>query len=155
MNAREIMVQPVVTVQKETKLADVARLLLDEGFGGLPVVDSAGRLCGIVTESDFTAKERGLPFSTFRHPQVLGQWVAKGGMERIYQAAQTMTVQEIMTSDPVTIGEEEALEDILQKMLRHKIHRLPVVRDGVPVGIVTRHDLLKVMLGNQRPARVE
>jgi len=152
MNAREIMVQPVATVQKGTKLADVARLLLDEGFGGLPVVDSAGQLCGIVTESDFTAKQRGLPFSTFRHPQVLGQWLAKGGIERIYQAAQTMTVQEIMTSNPVTIDEEDSLEDILQKMLRHKIHRLPVVRDGVPVGIVTRHDLLKAMLGIQRPA---
>jgi CBS domain-containing protein len=153
MKAREIMIQPVVSVREDSTLDEVARTLLERRIGGVPVIDDRGRLCGLVTESDFAAKDRGFPFSTFRYPQVLGQWLPKAGLERIYQTARTMTAREIMTADVITVHEEDSLEEILRRMLRHEIHRLPVVRDGVPVGIITRHDLLRLMLRADPAAR--
>jgi CBS domain-containing protein len=146
MKVREIMVQPVVTVREDATLEETARLLLERRIGGVPVVNAQGGLCGILTESDFAAKERGFPFATFRWPQVLGQWLPREGVERIYQAARTRTVREVMTPEPVTVKEDDPVEEVVKRMLARQIHRIPVVRGAVPVGIVTRHDLLRLML---------
>jgi CBS domain-containing protein len=122
------MVQPVVVVGENTTLEEIARLMLDRRIGCVPVVNDRGEICGIVTESDFTARERGIPFSTFRAPQILGQWMTKEGIERIYGAARTMTAREIMTVRVITVTEEQSVEGVVECMLRHKIHRIPVVR---------------------------
>ena len=145
MKVSELMVQPVIVVNEQTTLAEVARLMLERRMGGIPVTDAQGILCGIITESDFAAKEKGVPFSTFRAPQLFGQWMGKEGVEELYRTAQTMPAQTIMTRRVVTVTEDEPVEAVIQKMLSHDINRIPVVRQGVPVGIVTRHDLLKLM----------
>ena len=145
MKVREIMTQPLVTARQDTKLDEIARLMLTHNIGCVPVVDEQGQLCGIVTEADFSAKEHGIPFSTLKLPQVFSQWMPKQGIERIYEAAKTMTVKEIMTADVRTLAEEDSVEEALTLMLRDDLHRLPVVRDGKPVGMLARHDLLKIM----------
>lgn len=75
MNVREIMSQPAITVPKDTPLAEVARVMVERGIGRVPAVTDGGRLAGIVTESDFSAKERGVPFSLLRLPQLFGHWL--------------------------------------------------------------------------------
>jgi CBS domain-containing protein len=125
--------------------------MLDHGIGCLPVVDDSGRLCGMVTESDFATREYGFPFSTFRYPKLFGQWVPQEGIERIYEAARTMKAREIMTPEVVRVCEDDSLNVILQQMLSRGLHRLPVVRDGVVVGMITRRDLLRVMLRESPP----
>lgn len=145
MKVREIMVQPVVAVRKSTSLAETARLMLDHRIGCVPVVDDAGGLCGIVTESDFAAKERGIPFSTLLLPQVFNQWMPPEGVERIYQAARTTTAGDIMNADPATVSEESTIDEVVRLMLEHDVNHLPVVLDGRPVGMVSRHDLLRLM----------
>lgn len=146
MHVKEIMTQPVLTVTEETSLEEVAHLLLERRIGCVPVVTASNQLVGIVTESDFSAKEKGIPFSTFRLPQVFGQWMPAGNIEKIYQAARRMTVREIMRTRVVTVTEDQTLEDVITLMVRHNINRVPVVRGGVPVGIVARHDLLRLMV---------
>lgn len=146
MNADEIMVQPVVTVERSACLEDIAKVMLAHGFGSVPVVDDQGRLCGIVSESDFAARERGVPFSTLRLPQVFNQWMPPRQVERLYQAARTITAKEIMTTDVVTVSPETSIEDVIRRMLDHEINHVPVVRDGIPVGIISRHDLLRLMV---------
>jgi CBS domain-containing protein len=145
MKVKEIMVQPVTVIGEDTALAEIARLLLEQRIGCVPVVDAQGRLKGIITESDFTAKERGVPFSTFRAPQLFGQWVTPRGIEKIYDAARALTAREIMSAPVITVTEDDAVETVVTLMLRHDINRIPVARDGVPVGIVARHDLLRLM----------
>ncbi len=145
MKISEFMSQPVTVVHEETPLEEVARTMLDQNIGCVPVVDARGRLCGIITESDFAAKEKGIPFSTFRAPQLLGQWMSGEGIERIYETARKMTAKEIMTHHVVTVTEDQPAGEAVELMLHHDVHRLPVVRDNVPVGIVTRHDLLRLM----------
>ena len=151
MEVRTIMVRPAVVVREDTALEEIARMMLERHIGCVPVVNDRGEICGIVTESDFTAKQRGIPFSTFRAPQILGQWMPKKGIERIYQAARTMTAREIMTTRVVTVTEEKSVEEVVELMLRHAIHRVPVVRDAMPVGIVARHDILKLMVRDKVP----
>ena len=63
-----------------------------------------------------------------------------------------MTARPIMSPQVITVTEVQSAEDAVRLLLRHNIHRLPVVRDGVPVGMVTRHDLLRLMLRHRQDA---
>lgn len=146
MKIKELMSQPVVTIQATVSLADAAKQMLDKGFGCLPVVSETGELVGLVTESSFAAKSVGVPFSTFRAPQVLGQWLSPDGLEKIYESARATPVADVMVRSVVTITENEPVASAVELMLKHDINRIPVVRDGVPVGIIARHDLLRMMI---------
>jgi CBS domain-containing protein len=143
------MVEPVIVIRENATLVEAARTMLEHSIGCLPVVNEQGELSGIITESDFTAKEKGIPFSTFRAPQVFGKWVDECSIERIYSAARTMTAREIMRRDVITVTEDDSVAVVLDRMLRHNITRIPVMRDRVPVGMVARHDLLKLMAQNK------
>jgi CBS domain-containing protein len=140
------MVTPVIVVAEATTLEEIAKILLGNRIGGVPVVDPAGKLCGIVTESDFAAKECGIPFSLVRAPQLFGAWLGPSGVEHVYRECKSLTARHIMESRVVTVSEDDPIDRVVQLLMRHDINRVPVVRDGRPVGIVARHDLLKLML---------
>ena len=146
MKVKELMSQPIQVVPENVTLETVARTMLAHHIGCVPVVDVQGKLTGIITESDFAAKEKGIPFSTFRAPQVLGQWLDQNGVARIYQASRTLQAHEIMQPRVATVTEDNSVQDAVELLLKHDVTRLPVVRDGVPVGIVSRHDLLRLMV---------
>jgi CBS domain-containing protein len=144
---RDIMTHPAITVPECATLEEAARTMLDRRIGCLPVVDPQGRLAGIITESDFTGTERCIPFSTFRAPRLFGQWVSAQELERMYAEARKILASEIMTRDVVTVTEADPVREAIVRMLHRDVNRIPVVRGGVPVGIVARHDLLKMMVG--------
>jgi len=146
MKAGDIMTSPVETVREDCSLEDAARTTLDRGIGCLPVVDADGALAGVLTESDFAAKEKGIPFSLYRFPQVFGDWLPKQGVEKMYAAARSRVVRDFMSRRVETVNETDDLETVLTKMQRTGFHRLPVVSNGVPRGIITRHDLLRLMV---------
>lgn len=150
MKVSEIMSYPAVTVRKDTTLEKIARTMLNHKIGCVPVVDDQGGISGIITESDFVTKEKGIPFSTFWTPQLLGQWLDNSGVERLHAAARTKTAADIMSVHVITVTEDASIEEALGLMLRHDIKRIPVVCDKVPVGIVARYDLLKLMLRKQQ-----
>lgn len=147
MKVNEIMASPAITVGESTSLEDVARLMLDKGIGCVPVVDEEGKIAGIVTEASFAAKSKGIPFSTFRAPQLLGRWLSDTSVANIYAEARQTPVSEIMVKNVVTIEEDDSVNRAVELMLEHDINRVPVVRDGRPIGIVARHDLLRLMAG--------
>ena len=151
MKVKEIMVQPAIVAEEDTTLEEIARMMLDNRIGCVPIVDGKGTLTGIITESDFLAKEHSVPFSTFQAPQLFGRWVPKEGVEEVYKAARTITAREIMNSPVITVSEDDPIEEAVRKLLSHDINHVPVVRDGVPVGIVARHDLLNLMIKNKHP----
>jgi CBS domain-containing protein len=146
MLAQEIMTQPVISVPEDATLEQVARAMLDHSIGGLIVVDHQGRLAGIVTESDFTEKQQCVPFSTFRAPQLFGRWLGQDGVEKMFSEARQMKVSEIMTRNVVAVKETDLVQEVMLQMLKHDVNRIPVVRDSIPVGIIARHDLLKMMV---------
>jgi CBS domain-containing protein len=150
MKIREIMTRPIVTVGEETTLEDVARTMLEHRIGCVPVVNAQGKLSGIITESDFMAKEQGVAFLSFRGLNLFGAWLPSEGMERIYQAARDRHARNIMSTFLITATEDNTVEDVIELMLYHNMKRIPVVREDVPVGMITRHDLLKLMLPGAR-----
>lgn len=146
MKIKELMAQPALVVTETATLEEVARFMLDHRIGCVPVVNGKGKLSGIITESNFAAREKGIPFSTFRAPQVFGEWLGEAGIERIYDRARELTAADIMLTRVITLTEEQPVEDAITLMMRHDINRIPVVRDGVPVGMIARHDLLRMLV---------
>jgi CBS domain-containing protein len=143
MRAHQIMSRPVVTVTPETPIEEAARLMLLSHIGGLPVVDAAGRLIGIVSDGDFI---RPAEAGTGRNR---GRWLGLL-MNRDRDVSDLLhvhgrTVGDIMTSDPVTVTEDTALADIVQVMEDRNVKRLPVVNDGRPVGMVTYADFVRAV----------
>lgn len=146
MKVKDIMTEPVIVISEDRTLEEAARLMLDKEIGGLPVVNGEGKLVGMITESDFSAKEHGIPFSRIYAPQLFGEWMSKEGVEKAYAAARKETVKSVMTTAVVTVEEEDSVEESIRMMLENRVHRIPVIRDDVPVGIVSRHDLLKLVV---------
>ncbi|MFN6963241.1 MAG: CBS domain-containing protein [Pyrinomonadaceae bacterium] len=148
MQVKDIMSQPAIVVSEDDTLEQVARTLLENKIGGVPVVDSAGSITGIVTESDFGAKEKSVPFSTFRSANVLGQWLSGHQLDEIYEAARKRQAREIMSKQVKVVSETDPIERAAELLLKYDINRLPVVRGGRPVGMIARRDLVRLMVQN-------
>jgi CBS domain-containing protein len=138
MRAHQIMTRSVVTVRPDATILEAANTMLQHHVSGLPVVDAAGKLVGIVSEGDFirrgeigTQKKRSRWLS-FLMGSDATQYVREHGRK----------VSEVMTPDPLTIAEDATLEEIVNAMEANGIKRMPVMRDGKLVGIVSRANLL-------------
>jgi len=145
MRASEFMSHPPITIDENATAEQAAQLMIAKKIDCLPVIDASGALRGIVTPSDYTTKEVGIPFSIIRAPQVLGRWLPPGGIEAIYRSARETPVHAIMTRTPVTCGQTDSLDKVASLLVDRKVHHVIVVHDHRPVGVVARHDLLRAM----------
>lgn len=143
--ASEIMSEPARCVEGDLTLAEAAGIMLEEGVGSLVVVDEGGRAVGIVTDSDFSSREVGIPFSTFRAPKLMDRWIGEEGIDRIYEEARRRKVSEVMSSPVRTVEADDTVKEVLGVMLRHEIKHVPVLREGKIAGMIARHDLLKML----------
>ncbi|MGB7291982.1 MAG: CBS domain-containing protein [Thermodesulfobacteriota bacterium] len=146
MKVKEIMTSPVIVGKEENTLEEIAHVIIDNKIGCVPIVGKDGRMVGIITETDFMVKERCVPFSRFNAPQLFGKWMPEKGIEQAYKNARELVAKDIMSEGVVSVTEEDGVDEVIKEMLKHDYHHIPVVRDGVPVGIVTRHDILKMTL---------
>jgi len=142
---RDIMNEPVATVDLDAKLEDIARHMLVMDIGSILVVDAAGSLQGIITDSNFIAKQPPTMFSQERGSSALEYW-REGGAETVYSHARARPAREVMSAPVVTLREDDSLETVLTLMQKHGVRHLPVVRDDRPVGIVTSRDLLILLI---------
>lgn len=115
-------------------LEAVAKMMLAHQIGCAPVVDQEGHLVRIITESDFLRGS--MPCWIDNAPEV----------EHLFATGRTLTARAVMTQPVVTATPEDSVGSVADQKRRHGIHRISVVEDGVPVGIVTRRDLLKLLL---------
>jgi len=146
MTIKELMTEPVVTVDENMLAVDVARVMQEHDIGAVVVVDESGQLCGIVTESDFTGIGRSVPFSVALAPVVFGARAATiAELERIYAMARQLRVRQIMSEKVQTAEESEEIGAVVQRMLARNLRHVPVVRNGKPVGMLARHDILKLV----------
>lgn len=140
MRAHQIMTQQVITVGADTPVAEAIDTMLRHRISGLPVVDAAGQLIGIISEGDFIRRAE---IGTQRKR---GRWLKfLAGADRLaadFVQAHGRKVGEIMTPDPLTITEDTPLDQIVQIMETNNVKRLPVLRDNRLIGIVTRSDFL-------------
>jgi CBS domain-containing protein len=129
--------------------------MADHKIGCILVVDLHGRLRGIVTQTDFAADQHGVPYSMEDLLQKFSHPMTPEEVERARKEARTTMVEQIMVTEVITGTEDSAVDELARLMLRYDIDHIPIIRDGVPVGIVARHDFLRLIAGessaNQQP----
>jgi CBS domain-containing protein len=144
MRAAEVMTRDVLTVRPETLIADAIQLMLDRRVSGVPVVDEAGGIVGILSEGDLLRRvELG---TEHRRPAWL-TFLRGPDREAVdYVRTHTLRVEDVMTRRPDCVDEDAALDEVVAHMTHRHVRRLPVVSaQGKLVGIVSRADLVRAL----------
>lgn len=147
MKAQDIMTREIITVRWNATIGDIAELLIRHGISGVPVVDDGGALLGIVSEGDLLHKEANprLP----NYVNLLGAVIYYNGVERYredFKKIMAGQAADIMTEKVISVSEEAEVTDIAQIMLEKNIKRVPVVKDGRLVGIISRADIIRLLI---------
>lgn len=147
MQAKDVMTTAVATVRPEATVREVASLLLRRRISAVPVVDAGGNVLGIVSEGDLIRRPE---TGTERHPS---WWLSllASPEESAFAYIRTHGGQagDIMTRKPTAVAEYTALEEVADVLERHRIKRVPVLRDGRLVGILSCADLLHGRVAEQ------
>jgi CBS domain-containing protein len=143
MRAHQIMTRSVVTVAPDATILEAANIMLRQHVSGLPVVDAAGKLVGIVSEGDFIRR------SEIGTQRKRGRWLkfllGAGSAATDYVHAYGRKISDVMTSEPLTVTENAMLEEIVTLMETNGVKRLPVMNGDKLVGIVSRANLLQAV----------
>jgi CBS-domain-containing membrane protein len=145
----DIMQRDVVTVRRDDDVPSLIRVLKKHELPGVPVIDDAGRVVGIVTEADLVIRDEDADLHLPHHIDLLGGVVflepVKRFEERLRRAL-AATVADMMTPDPVTVGPGESIREAARIIAKRRHNRLPVVDDdGKLMGVVTRLDVLEAL----------
>jgi CBS domain-containing protein len=152
MNASDVMTKNVVTVGPETPTRTVAKLLLENGFSAVPVIDDKGAAIGMVSESDLITSEiRSLAPRRGWWLELLAEGEDLATEFVDYLKAVDRPVREVMTAPVITVAEDIPVEAIAEMLQARNIKRVPVVRDGRVVGIVSRADLVRALAKFHKP----
>jgi CBS domain-containing protein len=143
LTASDVMTSTVVTVSPETLVPEVARLLQEHRISGVPVVDADGTVIGIVSEGDLIGHAGAI--GEQRRSWWLRLLTGDDALARDYAKTHARSAREVMTTQVVAVPETASLADIARQMDKHGIKRVPVVRDGRLVGIVSRGNLLQAL----------
>jgi CBS domain-containing protein len=155
MNARDIMTTGIVSVTPETPIHEIAKLLLQQGISAVPVVDAGGVPLGMVSEGDLIGRDDTerearrdwwlalLAEGETLHPDFLAT-----------MRTRNQTARDVMASPVVTVGDETDIGEIAQLLAAHRVKRVPVLRDGRIVGIVSRADLLRALVAEREAVSV-
>jgi CBS domain-containing protein len=146
MRAMDVMTTDVISVDPDTTIRALATLLAERGISGTPVVDASGKLVGIVSEGDLL--HRAEIGTAHRHRERRRSWwldhfAAESARE--YIKSHGGAVKDVMTRDVVTVTEDTDLGDVAALLEARRVKRVPVMRDGKVVGIISRANLVRAL----------
>ena len=144
MLAKDLMTSPVVTIHPNDTVGAAARRMLDHDVSALPVVDDREALVGMLTHSDFGLHPRYRPLADNIY-SLMGATTTTRHVEEASRKVGHKLVKDVRQRRVFTVDQEASIEHMTELMLRQNIHRLPVMDGGKLVGIVTRHDFLKLI----------
>lgn len=148
ITARKIMTTEIITLSPDTDIIQAAKVLLDNKINGAPVIDAAGRLQGILCQSDLVFQQKSLPIpSVFTMLDIVIPLSSTRQLEKQISKITAMKVSDAMTKDPVTIQPDTDLETIATLMVDKNFHTLPVLENSRLVGIIGKEDILKTLTG--------
>lgn len=143
LKAKDVMSTNIVVVSPDTPVQKVAELMLQRHISGLPVVDSAGALVGVVTEGDLLTRAE--IETNRRRPRWIEFLVGPRKSAAEFVHSHGRSVAHVMSNPVETVSENETIDNLVQTMVRKRIKRLPIVRDGHLVGLVSRADILRAL----------
>ncbi len=150
------MTKDVTYVEPKDTIVKVAQIMFEHNWDGLPVVSLDGSLVGIITQYDLVTKGANIHLPTFL--QLMNQLPVykkdKGLLKPELQKIVTMTVGDLMNSEPMTVTETASVEEVAQIFAEHhRVNPLPVIDENKKLkGIVSRYDLIKLYTGTMANA---
>jgi CBS domain-containing protein len=148
MIVADVMTRNCITIAPDATVEDAVNLMLSRHISGLFVVDKTGELAGVVTEGDLLRRDE---LGTERNrPWWLRLLASPARQAADFTQANGRHVRDVMTENVLTVAQDAPLEDVVATMEKHRIKRLPVTADGRVVGVVSRADLLRALIGRVR-----
>jgi CBS domain-containing protein len=147
LTARDIMTPDPLTVTGDLSVTDAARMMVENRVGALPVL-AGTKLIGIVTEGDLIMRDVKVEFPTYLH--LLDGFImyppATARFESELKKAVGATVEDVMTSDPVTVDAAMSVSDLATLMVDRDVSRVPVLDGDTLVGIVSKSDIVRSLI---------
>jgi len=146
MRAMDVMTTDVITVNPDMTIQALATRLAERGISGAPVVDTSGRLVGIISEGDLL--HRAEIGTARRHRERRRSWWLDhfaSDLAREYVKSHGRTVNDIMTRDVVTVTEDTDVGEVAELLEEKRIKRVPVMREGKMVGIISRANIVRAV----------
>lgn len=147
--AQDIMTKDVITISKDSTLADLSKLLLKNKISGVPVIDEEGRLVGMATDADIIREDMEPIFPFYFDPLVINY----GYIENIEKYQKDMKehletrIEEVMARRVKTVHKDTPISDVARIIVRNKINRVPVVDENNKLlGIIARSDIIESMV---------
>jgi CBS domain-containing protein len=147
MRAVDVMTPHVITIDPDASVQELARLLSERGISGVPVVDSDEQLLGIVSEGDLLHRaETGTERRTeHQRSRWLDTIASDDDLAREYVRAHGRRVKDVMTATVISVSDTMDLADVATLLETKRVKRVPVVRDGKIVGIISRANLVRAL----------
>ena len=150
MIVADVMTRNVISIAPEATIVDAVNVMLSHRISGLFVVDAAGELAGVVTEGDLLRRDE---LGTERgRPWWLKLLVSPARQAADFTRAHGRHVRDVMTRDVISVADDAPLETVVATMEKLRIKRVPVTKDNHVIGVVSRADLLRALLGRVRGA---
>ena len=146
LKAKDIMTREVITVSPDTEIAQTAKLLLTNRINGVPVINDAGELVGILCQSDLIIKQKNIQIkSLFTLLDGFIPLTSSKKLDKEVEKIAATKVADAMTPAPVTVNRDTGIEDVAALMVEKSYHTLPVVDADKLVGIVGKEDVLRTL----------
>jgi CBS domain-containing protein len=147
MRAKDVMTDGVVCLHVSASVFEAAELMVGAGVSAVPVIDGEGKVVGIVSEADLMRRAE---IGTTARKSWLSRFLASDAASaHQFVQSHSRRVAEVMTKEVVTAAEDTELGKLAELMETHGIKRIPIVRDGEVLGIVSRADLLRALLSQE------
>ncbi len=143
MQAIDIMSVNVCSAGPDTPINEIARKLCDRGISALPIVDLNDKVLGVVSEGDLL---RRIELGTMKKPKWTDIFAGDDSLARDYVKSHGRTARDVMTQPAVVVSEATDIAEIATLLESKGIKRVPVVRDGKLVGIVSRSDIVRGLI---------
>ena len=146
LRAQDIMTRDVIAIEHTASLRELSKLLSERGITGVPVIDDERNLLGMVSMRDVIKEEVRSLGANLEYQDIYELFSSALNTEETEGvSARGLWVEEIMSRVLYTADESTPVREICRAMHMHNVHRIPVLRDGKVVGLVTAMDVLKAV----------
>ena len=143
MLIKDVMTKDVVTVRPSMGVHELAELFLAKNISGAPVLDSQGKLLGVVLEEGVIFQDKKVHLPTFLHISMGFITLGVKRLEEEIKKITASTVSNIMEENILTVSSQDTVEDVATRMIEKDIYYCPVVEDEKLVGVITKRDIVR------------
>ena len=147
MRAKDVMSEGIVSVLADATVFEAAEIMVNAQVSAVPVIEEDGKIVGILSEADLIRRAE---IGTSPHKA----WLQRLLSDDVTKATEfvhshSRLVRDVMTKNVITVDEEATLSDVAELMAKHNIKRVPVLREGSMIGILSRANLIQALMSRE------